>query len=115
EKLIREDLPALHSESQLKIQADLWALDTLHPDLEQTVEGEKIAEAISYTITQTLLNIYNHAGASFATIRAFCTNNTLDVSISDDGRGFDPNMIPLEKTSLFKAQLKAREIGGTLT
>ena len=114
EKLVREDLPALHPESPLKIQADLWALDTLSQDLEQTAEGEKFAEAVSYTITQALLNVYNHAGATFSTVRTARSNGNLDVFIIDDGRGFDVAGISPEKTSLFKAELKAREAGGTL-
>ncbi len=115
EKLIREDLPALHPESPLKVQPDLWALDALSYDLEQTAAGEKFAEAISYTVTQALLNIYNHAGASFATVRSVRVNSNLEIYITDDGRGFDPSTISPEKTSLFKAQLKVREAGGTLT
>ena len=114
EKLIREDLPALHPESHLKVQSDLWALDTLSADLEQTDEGAKIAEAISYTVTQALLNIYNHAGASFATVRTVNSNGVLEVLITDDGRGFDPKGVPPEKTSLFKAQLKAKEARGAI-
>ncbi|HEX9131979.1 MAG TPA: hypothetical protein VF844_06780 [Ktedonobacteraceae bacterium] len=114
EKLIREDLPALHPESPLKVQPDLWALDALSYDLEQTAAGEKFAEAISYTVTQALLNIYNHAGASFATVRSVRVNGNLEIYITDDGRGFDPTAISPEKTSLFKAQLKVREAGGTL-
>jgi anti-sigma regulatory factor (Ser/Thr protein kinase) len=114
EKLVREDLPALHPESPLKIQADLWALDTLGHDLEQTPEGEKFAEAVSYTITQALLNIYNHAGATYATVRTVHTNGHLEVLIIDDGRGFDIASVSAGKTSMFKADLKAREAGGTL-
>lgn len=114
EKLIREDLPALHPESPLKVQADLWALDALGHDLEKTPEGAKIAEAISYTVTQALLNVYNHAGASFATVRAARSNGFLDIYINDDGRGFDPNAVSPDRTSLFKARLKAREAGGLL-
>lgn len=114
EKLIREDLPALHPEAPLKVQPDLWALDTLNQDLEQTPEGEKFAEAVSYTITQALLNTYNHAGASFASVRTARKNGNLDIVIQDDGRGFVLADIPPEKTSLFKAELKAREAGGTL-
>src|SRR5207245_10849729 len=53
EKLIREDLPALHPESPLKVQPDLWALDALSHDLEQTEEGTKIPDAITYTVTKT--------------------------------------------------------------
>jgi len=115
EKLIREDLPTLYPASSLKVQADLWALDTLDPHLEQTEEGAKIAEAISYTVTQALLNVYQHAGAKFTTVRATNSNSTLAISIHDDGHGFDINAIPFEKTSLFKARLKARETGGRLT
>ena len=115
EKLIREDLPALHPESLLKVQSDLWALDELSQDLEQTAEGEKIAEAISYTVTQALLNVYNHAGANYATVRTARSNDFLEVYIIDDGRGFETSAVSPEKTSLFKAQLKAREAGGTLT
>jgi signal transduction histidine kinase len=115
EKLIREDLPGLHPESPLKVQADLWALDALSPDLEQSDEGEKIAEAISYTVTQALLNIYNHAAATYATVRTIDTGDALEVYIGDDGRGFDPEQVSPEKTSLFKAKLKARAAGGMIT
>ena len=87
EKLIREDLPALHPESPLKVQPDLWALDALSHDLEQSEEGTKIAEAISYTVTQALLNVYNHAGASFATVQTVRKNGHIEVYITDDGRG----------------------------
>lgn len=114
EKLVREDLPTLYPEAPLKIQADLWALDTLSQDLEQTLDGEKFAEAISYTITQALLNVYNHAGATFAAVRTLRNDGNLEVLIMDDGRGFDITSIPSEKTSMFKAELKAREAGGTL-
>ncbi|GAC1358436.1 MAG: hypothetical protein NVS2B12_08560 [Ktedonobacteraceae bacterium] len=114
EKLLREDLPMLHPESPLKVQADLWALDALNPDLEQTAEGERIAEAVSYAVTQALLNIYNHAGANFATVRTAFADGVLEVIVNDDGRGFDADNIPLEKTSLFKSRLKAREAGGSL-
>jgi signal transduction histidine kinase len=114
EKLIREDLPALHPESALKVKVDLTVLDVLSRDLEQSEEGKKIAEAISYSVTQALLNIYNHAGASFATVQAYLRNDSIDVYITDDGRGFDTTRIAPEKTSMFKALLKARDAGGTL-
>jgi len=114
EKLIREDLPSLHPESSLKVQADLWALDEFSATIEQTEEGEKIAEAISYTVTQALLNIYNHSGATSATVRTAINANTIEVTISDNGRGFDTECVPPDRTSLFKARLKAHEAGGTL-
>src|SRR5439155_150610 len=94
----------LHADAHLrsvlsprKVQPDLWALDALSQDLEQTEEGTKIAEAISYTVTQALLNVYNHAGASFATVQTVRRNGYIDVYITDDGRGFDTSSISLEK------------------
>jgi signal transduction histidine kinase len=115
EKLIREDLPTLYPASPLQVQADLWALDTLDPHLEQTEEGARLAEAISYTVSQALLNVYQHAGAKFAVVRSVKNKQTLTLSIHDDGHGFDINAISLEKASLFKARLKARESGGQLS
>ena len=115
EQLIQEDLPALHPESELRVRSDLAVLERLRPDLEQSQEGERIAEAISYGITQSLLNVYNHAGAHSAMVRATYMHGILEVTITDDGQGFDPRSVPPEKTSLFKAQLKAREAGGSLT
>jgi signal transduction histidine kinase len=115
EQVIWEDLPALHPEASLHVQADLAALAVLTPDLERTEEGIKLAEAISYTVTQALLNSYSHADASRATIRTRYREEVLEVSLSDDGCGFDPTTVSPEKTSLFKAHLKAREAGGSLT
>ncbi|MGH2495802.1 MAG: sensor histidine kinase [Ktedonobacteraceae bacterium] len=115
EKLISEDLPALHPESMLIVKPNLYALDELNHDLEATGEGQKFAEAISYTVTQALLNIYNHAGASLAIVRATRANGGIEIMITDDGRGFDINTVTADKTSLFKAKLKAREAGGLLT
>jgi signal transduction histidine kinase len=115
EQVIWEDLPALHPESSLQVQADLAALAALPPDLEQTEEGIKLAEAISYTVTQALLNSYTHADATCAAVRTRYHQGMLEVSLSDDGCGFDPHAVSPEKTSLFKARLKAREAGGILT
>ncbi len=114
EKLIREDLPARHPESSLKIHPELWELDSLGHDLEKTEIGERVAEAISYTITQALLNIYNHAAAESATVQAICQDNSMAVYIIDDGKGFDQSNVAPDKTSLFKARLKARNANGSL-
>jgi signal transduction histidine kinase len=48
-------------------------------------------------------------------VRTIDTGSDLEVYISDDGRGFDPEQVSPEKTSLFKAKLKAREAGGMVT
>lgn len=114
EQLIQEDLPSLHPESALTVHTELGILDRLHPDMEQTEDGEKIAEAISYCVMQALLNVYNHAEAQSVVVCAAYKDSMLEVTITDDGRGFDPHAVPPEKTSLFKAQLKAREAHGNV-
>lgn len=114
EQLIREDLPSLHPESSLEVHTDIDILDRLDAHLEQTEEGEKIAEAISYSVMQALLNVYNHAEARNVIVCATSNDGQLEVTIADDGRGFDPQTIPPEKTSLFKAELKAREAHGNV-
>ncbi len=114
-KLIYEDIPMLHPETTLNVQAELTGLDALQPEFERTDAGEKVAEAISNTVSQALLNIYNHANATCISIQTTYRDGMLEIRITDDGRGFDPAQIAPEKTSLFKAQLKAREAGGKLT
>lgn len=115
EKLIHEDLPMLHPEATLKVHADLWALDVVSPESESTPEGERVAEAISYTVTQALLNIYNHASATIASVYTSYDHDTITVHISDNGRGFIVNTLDPAKTSLFKARLKVRAAHGQLT
>ena len=115
EQLAQEDLPTLHPESLLNIRTELEPLDRLGSDLEQAEEGARIAEAISYSVTQALLNVYNHAGAALVIVRALLVDNTLEVTVVDDGRGFDPRSVPPEKTSMFKAQLKTREANGSIS
>ncbi len=115
EKVIREDVPAMFPESPLKIETDLRALDLLERHLEQSEAEERMAEAIAYAVTQAVLNIYQHAGASFATVRSVRTDGHLEIYVIDDGRGFDSAAIPPERTSLLQARLKVREAGGVLS
>jgi anti-sigma regulatory factor (Ser/Thr protein kinase) len=114
-KLIHEDIPMLHPDATLNIQAELSGLDVLRPEFEQIAKGEKIAEAVSYTVSQALLNIYNHADATSVSIQTTYRDGILEILIIDDGQGFDPTEVAPEKTSLFKARLKARAAGGKLT
>lgn len=53
-----------------------------------------LAEQTLYrTAQEALANITQHAGATQATLHLTHTDNTLTLTISDNGRGFDPNTV----------------------
>ena len=72
-----------------------------------------------YRIVQEALNnVYKHAGAQRVTIRCAQIDQQVQISIHDDGRGFDPaqhNTAPLEGLGLRSMQARAEALGGSLT
>jgi signal transduction histidine kinase len=80
-----------------------------------------------YRIAQEALNnVAKHAGASQATVNLRCTpsfppeirgeqRGSVELCISDDGRGFDPEGIPPESLGLGIMRERAETIGATLT
>ncbi|MCB0186177.1 MAG: sensor histidine kinase, partial [Caldilineaceae bacterium] len=72
-----------------------------------------------YRIVQEALNnVYKHAGAQRVTIRCAQIDQQVQISIHDDGRGFDPaqyNAAPLEGLGLRSMQARAEALGGSLT
>ena len=95
------------------------------------VEGECTlppeAKVALYRIAQEALNnVAKHAGASQATVSLRCTppfppeiggeqRGSVELHVSDDGHGFDPEDIPLESLGLGIMHERAEAIGATLT
>lgn len=101
----------IRSQSELEITLDVQ-LDheggsalRLAPDLEATIYR---------TVQEALNNVLKHADATSAVVRVSSGGGSVDVSVADDGRGFDPE----RQTSGF-GLLGMRErvvlAGGTLT
>ncbi|HSS04957.1 MAG TPA: GAF domain-containing sensor histidine kinase [Solirubrobacterales bacterium] len=65
----------------------------LTTDLELDAERlDPELESVVYRLVQEALNnIAKHAGASRATVRIRCGEDRLELLVSDDGRGFDPD------------------------
>jgi signal transduction histidine kinase len=77
-----------------------------------------------YRITQeALTNVIKHAGAKHTWIRLQCTRNLIKLSITDDGRGFDPQTVKtgigmvsmLERCRLLKGDMQVLPTQGGST
>jgi PAS domain S-box-containing protein len=67
-----------------------------------------------YRIAQEALNnVVKHAGANRAIVRLECTGEQVTLSISDNGRGFDPADVPLHHFGLGIMRERALAVGAT--
>jgi signal transduction histidine kinase len=96
-----------------------------------TVEGKSVlppdVHVALYRIAQEALNnVVKHARASQVTVRLCCISfasaetdgegrETVKLSVSDDGRGFDPHDVPSDRLGLGIMRERAQAIGATLT
>jgi PAS domain S-box-containing protein len=65
-----------------------------------------------YRITQEALNnVVKHAGASRAIVRLECTGEQVTLSISDNGRGFDPDDVPPHHLGVGIMRERAQALG----
>jgi signal transduction histidine kinase len=68
-----------------------------------------------YRIAQEALNnVAKHAGASQATVSLRCQPKQVELHVSDDGRGFDPEGISPESLGLGIMRERAEAIGAAL-
>ena len=79
---------------------------------------EDEAELSAFRIVQEALNnVVAHSGASRATVSVLFNAGTLDIQVSDDGHGFDPNGYAngsRGQLGLLGMQERAQSSGGTL-
>jgi PAS domain S-box-containing protein len=85
-----------------------------------TVEGERPvtpeAQIVLYRVTQEALNnIIKHADAQHAAIRLVRGSTGVELSIADDGRGFDPGSIPGGHLGIGIMRERVAAIGGLLS
>lgn len=97
---------------------DMGAPETLRADI--SVEGD-ITELTPYTrkhlfrIAQEALgNVVKHSGAARATVRMEAAGDQVRLTVSDDGRGFDPERSAGRGLGLAGMRERVRSIGGTV-
>jgi len=76
---------------------------------------DSVKETILRTVSEALTNIARHAQASESAVNLTANEQTLTVTIKDNGLGFDPQNIPSGHYGLLGIRERIRLIGGTLT
>jgi signal transduction histidine kinase len=85
-------------------------------DVDSSIQIPADVKVGLYRIAQEALNnIVKHAGASEVTLALRGQDNGLELSIADNGRGFDPCCISSEHLGLKIMSERSREIGVCLT
>lgn len=85
-------------------------IDTYLDDIELNTE---YATAIFRIVQESLTNVSRHAQAKKVEISLHCINNQLQLKISDDGIGFDPEKIEKQyQFGVFGMKERVRNLGG---
>lgn len=72
---------------------------------------QPLAKDLLAVVGEGLSNVLHHANASSATVHVAVSENTVSVSVTDDGRGMDR---PSHRSGLDNLRLRAERRGGTL-
>ncbi len=79
---------------------------------------EQMGVQITRIVQEALTNVRRHAGTDRARVRVTHEQGQLEISIEDDGRGFDPAQVLAEGRQSFGLQVmreRATDIGGEVT
>lgn len=93
------------SESGIRVSFETRGVCALDPAAEE--ELFRIAQ-------QALTNVRQHAQARTASVTLECTKRKAQLTIEDDGIGFDVRKIPAERHGITGMRERARAAGGTL-
>jgi two-component system, NarL family, sensor histidine kinase UhpB len=98
-----------------KRQADTYAMEIV-----VEVDGleERLADqtevALFRIVQEALTNVAKHAGASLARVGLRRSAAGIDLTVQDNGRGFDPQQVQTDRLGLFGIQERVSLLGGTL-
>lgn len=85
-------------------------------DFEMTAAPPADVKVALYRITQEALNnVLKHARASHVTVSGYCHAGNIELSICDDGQGFDVEAVPQNHLGLTIMRERTEAIGGTLS
>jgi PAS domain S-box-containing protein len=102
---------AMHMQDQFGLQVKLEI------EISQTIENSAFKVFIFRTVQELLFNVVKHSGAKSASIVFKSSKDDILVTVSDRGRGFDPDVIKRSTSKLGLGLLSIRErasyIGGS--
>jgi signal transduction histidine kinase len=75
--------------------------------------GDDIEGAAYFFVTESLANVLKHADATRTTISLTCLDSRLQLAVTDDGRGFDPDTASTGGLAGLRDRIHA--LGGTVT
>jgi len=104
-ELLRQLTEAITGRARMPITLTIDGQCHLPPDVQ--IAFYRIAQ-------EALNNVARHAGASHAMVHLSCCAEHVELSISDNGHGFDPARVPLEHLGLGIMRERADTIGATL-
>lgn len=100
-------------EKAQQIQENIHFKFSIHPKLEKVKLTSIIGMNLYRTIQEAVNNSIKHAEAKNISIEISCISKTLQITISDDGIGFDENQIS-KGNGLLNMEKRIEEIGGTI-
>jgi signal transduction histidine kinase len=110
-----EAVPSLRNEINMSI-SDLGQGPSLDVSLiERRPARPSMARQVTAIIVEAIRNAHRHSGASSITVEGLVDRDEIDVSVSDDGHGFDPRSIPDGHWGLASMRERAAKIGGRLS
>ncbi len=71
-----------------------------------------IVDDVTAVLTEAVRNAYHHAGAANVRIEGYVNRAEGKLTVSDDGRGFDPSAIDEDRFGLVGMRERAAKIGG---
>ncbi|MDQ4127617.1 MAG: GAF domain-containing sensor histidine kinase [Actinomycetota bacterium] len=103
----------------LKILVDRWEAETgIVAQFAAVNRGRPLpprVEVALYRVCQeALTNVARHAGAGRVTLRLVATPRTVSLTVEDDGRGFDPSLVAVDRQGLVGMRERVEMLGGTL-
>lgn len=104
EEAMESELQALESAMPIETALDVRG------DLAELTDSQKIV--LFRIVQEALSNVRKHSGASHVSVVLDSKSRFLELTISDDGRGFNSNKLPGDRLGLAGIAERARLLGG---
>ncbi|MDP9070505.1 MAG: sensor histidine kinase [Actinomycetota bacterium] len=109
----RRSLPEVLRTAGEEVAGRAGATVQVEADALSDVAGS-VAEALVRVVRESVTNAVRHGGAKSIDVRLACREGTLEMEVTDDGRGFDPQCVR-HGFGLTSMRERVEGLGGTLS